>query len=568
MKFYIRLSILFLAHILLANPTQAAGKEADRERQILFSIMVDDLSGTGRQVLNKAQVNVQDEEGKTTLIWASFWGQENIAKFLVQVPGIDVNIQDKDGLTALMHAAQEGHENIVKLLLDAPGINIDIQDKTGHTALDHASKHDNTFKILTQAINIDLLKSWFKAIESGDQQTVLKLIEKIDVNAQNQQPDKYHGYTALILASQNGHEHIVKFLLQVPKINVNSGNNSGTTALMMAALYGHLNIIKLLVQASEISVNIQNDFGNTALMYGLHKKDVTELLAQCPEIDVNIQDQLGRTAFIHAAASNTEYSETIVKILLKAPNININIQDNKGKTALIHAIANGNNHIAELLLQMPGINIDAETSNGKTAYSMACEKPKRSNLAKLILQKRAELPPKAFQAVSDGDLITLKNIVISLGPRILDAEDKSGDTLLHKAFLKNSTDIIILLLRVAQDARESLCKKNKNGQIPLELITPTSPIFLFCMDLAFAPKIDILSQTVNLLDTLTNFRKTEITSNSCAHCSLPNCTARCSQCRKVYYCSPECQKSHWKQHKRACNPVSVGFEKLRLTGLL
>ncbi len=27
---------------------------------------------------------------------------------------------------------------------------------------------------------------------------------------------------------------------------------------------------------------------------------------------------------------------------------------------------------------------------------------------------------------------------------------------------------------------------------------------------------------------------------------------RCSQCKKVYYCNIECQKKHWKQHKKKC----------------
>ena len=42
-------------------------------------------------------------------------------------------------------------------------------------------------------------------------------------------------------------------------------------------------------------------------------------------------------------------------------------------------------------------------------------------------------------------------------------------------------------------------------------------------------------------------------------CSLPDMTVErkkmlyCTRCRKVNYCSPECQEADWPQHKKRCN---------------
>jgi hypothetical protein len=45
-------------------------------------------------------------------------------------------------------------------------------------------------------------------------------------------------------------------------------------------------------------------------------------------------------------------------------------------------------------------------------------------------------------------------------------------------------------------------------------------------------------------------------------CAFPECISqiapllRCSQCKEVFYCSPEHQKSHWKVHKPVCTAPS------------
>lgn len=51
----------------------------------------------------------------------------------------------------------------------------------------------------------------------------------------------------------------------------------------------------------------------------------------------------------------------------------------------------------------------------------------------------------------------------------------------------------------------------------------------------------------------------------CSHCRVVEEKAkayrRCSACRRVAYCSRECQKNHWKAHKAACRAVKKCFQK-------
>ena len=32
---------------------------------------------------------------------------------------------------------------------------------------------------------------------------------------------------------------------------------------------------------------------------------------------------------------------------------------------------------------------------------------------------------------------------------------------------------------------------------------------------------------------------------------------KCSRCQKAHYCSPDCQRTHWKAHKAACGRVTA-----------
>jgi hypothetical protein len=54
---------------------------------------------------------------------------------------------------------------------------------------------------------------------------------------------------------------------------------------------------------------------------------------------------------------------------------------------------------------------------------------------------------------------------------------------------------------------------------------------------------------------------------ACAHCGvLSPALKKCDRCRAVFYCGRDCQKKHWRQHKKDCcrqrRPCDVGCEAL------
>ena len=155
-----------------------------------------------------ANVNAEDNDGWTALMWAVFYVYTEIVKLLLE-HGADVNAKSNNGWTAL-HLA-EGHSEIVRLL-------------RYHVAKE--KRRDEYFIELCKFGNV------------GEVEEAIK--EGANINAK----DNY-GATALMEAANEGNTAIVKLLLK-HGADVNAEDNYGTTALWNAELNDHQQIAKLL----------------------------------------------------------------------------------------------------------------------------------------------------------------------------------------------------------------------------------------------------------------------------------------------------------------------------------
>lgn len=97
-------------------------------------------------IMNGANVNASGNDGRTALMWATYYGHVQTAEVLLQ-HGADVNAKDKDGLTALIWVALSGHTKghiiTVEVLLKH-GANINAKTYTGRTALWWAAYNGHT----------------------------------------------------------------------------------------------------------------------------------------------------------------------------------------------------------------------------------------------------------------------------------------------------------------------------------------------------------------------------------------------------------------------------------------
>jgi len=155
------------------------------------------------------------------------------------------------------------------------------------------------------------------------------------------------GQSALLKAIKSNRIPIAVKLIE-KGANVNLADSKGQHLFMLAMEKENPELIKALIKAG-IDLNITNEEGRTPLMMLalVGKNELVEAFIEAGA-DINKQDSLGQTALM-LAIDKYPYPET-VKILVKA-GADVSIQDLNGDTAISIADRDGRKEIVELLKQ-------------------------------------------------------------------------------------------------------------------------------------------------------------------------------------------------------------------------
>ncbi len=181
---------------LAANQVVCAAGDAGRStasfemtREFFAAIENGDVPKVREFISAGVDINVEDDDGNTALLTASWSGNKEIVELLL-ANGADVNYEtDAYFYTALMRASGQGHAEIARLLLNH-GANVNAEDDWQLTSL-------------------------MRAAESGHFEVVRLLLEHgADASLRDDR-----GKTALELAEESGHFEVAEFIRSNSKSN-------------------------------------------------------------------------------------------------------------------------------------------------------------------------------------------------------------------------------------------------------------------------------------------------------------------------------------------------------------
>lgn len=270
--------------------------------QLIRAAKMERLGEVKEYIKDGLDLNFQDCEGNTPLIYASWEGNCAIIEELVN-SGADIDLQNNIGQTPLMIAVLSKKRGAIIKLLNL-GANPNIKDRNGNTAfmiatfLDHPKVSADILKIfLCPKYNINLMEY------NNQKDTLLLLAVNSDryylFEAVMGYINKYactdkfkilnhknvDCYSALTLAAHKFNNPITICLIN-NGADIESTNKYGNTPLMVAALNNNITIVDKLLSMNA-DINHQNNTGHTALMFAASEGRLVltnRLLCGCPDL--------------------------------------------------------------------------------------------------------------------------------------------------------------------------------------------------------------------------------------------------------------------------------------------
>nr|XP_046909522.1 uncharacterized protein LOC124490979 [Dermatophagoides farinae] len=295
-------------------------------------------------------LSVPNKNGYTCAHIAAAKGSVAVVKELMrlnQESVINARIS-KTKSTTLHLAAEGGHVEVVRTLLQAGAKATDenvegytalhLAGKKGHVNVLRALKEQSTayWKVCSRRIGLTALHV---AAAFGQTECVSEMLPIVPATIKSERPlidpSGDYGITPLHLASQSGHENVVRLLLNSKGVQVEAPTEVvGTIPMHMAAQGGHLLVAGLLISRTSEQLHRADKYGRTPL---------------------------------HLAAS---FGHRDMVSLLLGQGANINSQDNRGWSPLHYAARHGFLDVVQLLVDS-GADPDLHSKDGRVPMCCA-----------------------------------------------------------------------------------------------------------------------------------------------------------------------------------------------------
>jgi len=194
------------------------------------------------------------------------------------------------------------------------------------------------------------------------------------------------GYTPLLWAARNGHDGVVRLLLEQEDVDPDRPNDGNNTPLSWAANNGHEEVVKLLLDRNDVDPNRPDENDRTPLGCAAAEghEGVVKLLLGRNDVDPNAPDNQCGTPLSWAADNG---HEGVVKLLLDRNDVDPNHQDENHRTPLLWAANNGHEGVVKLLLDRNDVDPNRPDENDRTPLGCSAAEG-HEGVVKLLLGRK------------------------------------------------------------------------------------------------------------------------------------------------------------------------------------
>ncbi|KAL0267274.1 UNVERIFIED_CONTAM: hypothetical protein PYX00_009592 [Menopon gallinae] len=369
--------------------------------------------------------------------------------------GLDPSKKNAEGFTPLHIAVMARNDEIMDILLKEESIDVNARTNDGYPplwyALHQSEEQYKNFakKLLTKGARPDVVCSGEKdsllqmIIGEDMEDAALFLLENIPLETINVNHMNKYGETALHLACMLGHTRLVKKLLSLGAVNIETISPSGRQAKNASNYSG---------------------FKQTCLHYAIihHQSEIIDVLVDnllagpstSDSLDCNLKDSNGNTPL--SLAILVGFKECIPKLLQGGADLSIKNSD--GMSVLHQAIVNGHTETAIFLLNN-GADINSMTRDGLTPLHLSIEN-RLPEVVESLCRKGVDMsvPNKSGHCPLWAALISGQEDIASILVRNGVDTDAWGEgpdgcyqTLLHKAIDENNQSIAKFLIQSGCD---------------------------------------------------------------------------------------------------------------------
>uniref|UniRef100_A0A3B4TMN8 Ankyrin repeat and sterile alpha motif domain containing 6 n=1 Tax=Seriola dumerili TaxID=41447 RepID=A0A3B4TMN8_SERDU len=348
-------------------------------------------------ILSLVPVDCTDEEGNTALQFASASGHENLVRFLLR-KGASVDSRNNYGWTPLMQAARFGHLTVAHILLEN-GAEINGRNRLGASVLTMAARggHTHVVKLLLESgayvDDYDHLAVAAEAVSNGNNNNSCRLGEFMDI-------------TALMVASQHGHEATVRLLLEWGSDVSFSQKTTGWGPLMVATLSGKVVVAQQLVErgADPDRVNVLSKTAFELAMQ-LKQRDVKAYLDSITTVRPQTDDERRRPDVFSALKLG---NSQLVKEILEEDPTQVNSSNQEGASPLMMAAVSGQLEVVQLMVEK---NADIDKQDGVHGWTALMQATYHGNkdIVKYLLSQGADVNLRAKNGYTAFDLVMLLN---------------------------------------------------------------------------------------------------------------------------------------------------------------